>query len=84
MPLLSIVNSRMRLSCIEPRIFNTVSPRFISPNISTYLRRIIESVIFHRINRELPILFAELDQSLREADDVLEVDVLIYHSVRHH
>lgn len=40
-------------------------------------------MIFHGVNRELPIFLAELNQSLREADDILEVNVLIYHSVRH-
>ena len=32
-PPLSMVNSRIALSCAAPRIFSTVSPRFISPNI---------------------------------------------------
>ena len=31
----SMVNSRISLSCTEPRILSTVSPRRISPNIST-------------------------------------------------
>jgi hypothetical protein len=35
MPPLSMVNSRMSLSCMEPRILSTVMPRFISPNVST-------------------------------------------------
>ena len=35
MPLRSIVNSRIALSWTEPRIFSTVRPRFMSPNIST-------------------------------------------------
>jgi hypothetical protein len=35
MPPPSILNSRMSLSCDDPRIFSTVRPRFISPNIST-------------------------------------------------
>src|SRR5678816_132344 len=41
MPCLSIVNSRMPLSWIEPRILSTVMPRFISPNISTYRKRMM-------------------------------------------
>jgi len=44
-PLPSMVNLRMSLSCRDPRILRTVNPRCISPYISTYRSRIIESVI---------------------------------------
>ena len=40
-----IVNSRISLSCGDPRIFSTATPRRISPRISTYRSRMIESQI---------------------------------------
>lgn len=40
-------------------------------------------MILNWIRRELPSRFAELYESLREPDDVLEVDVGIDHPVRH-
>ena len=44
-PLLVITNSRMPLSCQEPRILNTFKARAISPRISTYWSSRIVSVI---------------------------------------
>ncbi len=44
-PLLVITNSRMPLSCQEPRILNTLRARAISPRISTYCSSRIVSVM---------------------------------------
>ena len=44
-PLPVIMNSRMPLSCQEPRILNTLRARAISPRISTYWSSRIVSVM---------------------------------------
>src|SRR5215204_4418445 len=40
-----------------------------------------EGVVFDRVGGELPVLFAQLDESFGQADGVLEVDVHVDHAV---
>ena len=42
-----------------------------------------KGVIFHRINGELPVGFAQFDKSLRQPYNVLEVNIRLYHSMTH-
>src|ERR1700730_12035048 len=44
-------------------------------------RRLNEAVIFRRIYRQLPIFFPQLDQPLRQAHRILEMDIGIRHPV---
>ena len=62
-PLLVITNSRMPLSCQEPRILNTFNARAISPLISTYCSIRIVSVmveIWESVIEWLPINSSEV------------------------
>src|SRR6185503_9844874 len=51
---------------------------FVCPRIWTD-----ETVVLHRIRRQLPVRLAELDQALCQADDILVVDVRVHHAVEH-
>src|ERR1700682_4339872 len=46
-------------------------------------RRLDEAVVFHRIERHVPVRLAQLDEALREAHGVLEVHVGIDHTMAH-
>src|ERR1044072_1652356 len=49
---------------------------FVGPTVGA-----VEGVVFDGVGGQLPVLFAQLDEALGEADGVLEVHVGVHHAV---